>query len=93
MSFKDNLRTAVFTTKFVIDESSPILFVYHDEDGSWQFHGKEDNIKEADMRIVGLGEILEIDNSIWDLKDMSPGFEAFRSSKVSEWKVVSGNEN
>ena len=39
-SFVDDLNTAVFTTKFILESQSPIMYVYHDEeDGAWQFSG------------------------------------------------------
>lgn len=34
--FNEGLDTAVFTTKYVVEENFPILHVYHFEDGSWQ---------------------------------------------------------
>jgi len=41
--FADILNTAVFTTRFVLDLCSPILFVDHyQEDGAWSFSGIED---------------------------------------------------
>ena len=61
--FSEGLDTAVFTTKYVINEGSPILVVYHYEDGSWQFNGKEANLNDDDFKIVSLEEILQ--NAYW----------------------------
>ena len=91
MKFKESLNTAVFTTRFIVDRVSPILFVYHDDDGSWQFLGGEQEVYDEDMRLVALGEIIEIDESVLKLADMPKGFEAVRSDKNSEWKIVSSN--
>jgi hypothetical protein len=52
-SFSESLDTAVFTTRFVVRDKSPILFVSHDADGSWQFHGNETNVDDKDMMLVG----------------------------------------
>ncbi len=89
--FKESLDTAVFTTKYIVEKKSPILFVYHDDDGSWQFHGPEQEISEDDMRLISLGEMIGLDGSILELSGMPKGFEAARSSKESTWKVASSN--
>ena len=39
--FDDPPNAASLTTKLVLD-GSPILRVYHDYDGGWQFHGSPD---------------------------------------------------
>lgn len=89
--FAESLKTAVFTTKFVIEENSPILYVYHFDDGSWQFNGVEQNLNDDDYKVISLGEILTIDGTLKELSDMPVGFEAIRKSKVDKWQVVSGN--
>lgn len=89
--FKESLDTAMFTTKYVIAKSFPILYVYHFHDSSWQFSGKEDNLKDEDYTVVSLGEILSIDASILELAEMPEGFEAVRSAAKDKWKIISGN--
>ena len=88
--FQEPLSTAVFTTKFVL-EGSTVLFVFHDEDGSWQFHGREDDVNEEDMRLIGLGEMIDLDKTILDLADLPNGFEATRSDKSSPWRIMNSN--
>jgi hypothetical protein len=85
--FKENLDTAVFTTRFVLEEKSPILVAYHFEDGSWQFSGKEDNLNDEDFKIISLGEIIEIDKTLLQISDMPLNSEARRLSSVSEWRI------
>ncbi len=89
--FKEPLNTAVFTTRFIISGESVIVFIAHDDDGSWQFQGTENKVSESDMRLVSLGEIIEIDNSILQLADMPEGFEAMRNDKNSNWIITSSN--
>jgi hypothetical protein len=56
--FADSLNTAVFTSKYVLNYDSPILYVFHDEDdGAWQFLGIED-CTEKDFRIISLAEAM-----------------------------------
>lgn len=84
-SFKESPTTAVFTTTFVVKKKSPILFVYHDEDGDWQFHGPEEDVAEQDMMMVGLGQLIDIDNTILEISDGSP---ATRKSRSDQWRLV-----
>lgn len=80
-------RTAVITTKFVIENKSPIVSVFRDEDGDWQFFGKEENIQEQDARVIGLDEILEIDLSIKDILWINNGMQAWRDTIDGEWNT------
>jgi hypothetical protein len=89
--FKESLDTAVFTTQYVIESKSVIVYVCHDDDGDWQFHGAEDDISEDEMRVVGLGEIITLDNTILDISDLPIGFEAIRKDINSPWTIISPN--
>lgn len=87
--FKESLNTSVFTTKFVLFEKKEITMVYHDEeDGAWQFFSddKFDNFEDV-AKIAGLGEILEIDDSLIDLAEMPTGYRACRVSKQDKWVI------
>jgi hypothetical protein len=86
--FDDSLNTAVFTTVHVVNEHSPILAVYHDEDGAWQFIGEDtDEDYEEIARIVGLGQIIKIDKSVLELADLPLGYHAVRDSRKDEWVI------
>jgi hypothetical protein len=87
MAFKENLNTAVFTTRFVLKESASILFVFHFDDGNWQFSGIEDNLSDDDFRVVSLREIIEYDSSVVELGDMPINSEARRLSRNSPWRI------
>jgi hypothetical protein len=81
----ENFNIHVFTTRFVIKENSPILKVYHDDDGDWQFIGKETNLKEMDAMVVSLEEILNFDPSLKQLLSLPLGSMAYRLDQYSEW--------
>jgi len=85
--FIESLNTAVFTTKYVINKSH-IVNVFHFQDGSWQFSGKEATLQDSDYRIVSLGEILSIDKSLEELADMPTGFWAKRNSEKDKWEIT-----
>ena len=83
--FDDPPNTAAFTTSFVLD-GSPILRVYHDYDGDWQFHGLPDEPATEDVaRLVSLQAMVELDSSLSELHDLQLGWRAVRSSIQDEW--------
>ncbi len=84
---------AVFTTKYVIEENSPILFIFHDEDGSWQFHGAEDNLTENVSKVVSIDEIIKFDKTLIKVLNKIPvGYEAYREKKGKEWTIIKSGE-
>jgi hypothetical protein len=84
--FQDPQNVAVFTTKQVVRDRKPILFVAHDaDDGAWQFHS-DDIAHEEDAMILLLSEIVEIDPTIAELADLPLGYKAWRASLSSSWK-------
>ena len=89
--FDDPRNTASLTTSFVLD-GSPILRVYHDYDGGWQFHGSpEDPVTEDVARVVSLESMVDRDNTLVELHDLPFGWRALRSSVDSPW--VSEKDN
>ena len=87
--FKDSLNTAVFTTKFVVEDRKLITYVAHDEDdGAWQFLSSDDtdDLMKVAM-LVGLGEIIKIDKTILELADLPYGYFATRNSITDQWLI------
>ena len=84
------LNTAVFTTKFVLQDKKTITLVSHEtEDGAWQFFSDDffDNFEDV-VKIVGLSEIFELDSSLIELLDMPAGYSATRKGKHDKWNIV-----
>jgi hypothetical protein len=80
---------AVFTTKFVLDDKKTITYVTHDiEDGAWQFFSDDsfENFEEV-AKIVGLQEIFDMDNSLFEISDLPLGFCATRKDKFDNWTI------
>jgi hypothetical protein len=79
-------KTAVFTTRDIIEEGKPILLVMHDQDdGAWQFHTGE-TVPASEAKIVALDEIIFRDPSVVELADLPLGWSAIRDSITSPWK-------
>ncbi|HTO38302.1 MAG TPA: hypothetical protein VL021_07750 [Brumimicrobium sp.] len=82
-----NNDLAVLTTKYVLLEKSPILSVYHDVEGDWQFMGGED-VTEADAKMVSLHQIIDLDPSVQEVLDIETGYMASRSHVGDNWKIT-----
>jgi hypothetical protein len=87
-TFQDDLNTAVITTKYVLNENSPILYVNHYEDGFWEFLGKEDKLNDEDFKLVSLEEIIVIDSTILEVADLPYEKKAYRDNKDSFWVIL-----
>jgi hypothetical protein len=73
-------------------EGEPILYVYHNEDGDWQFHTSwEPNLQDA--RLVCLEEITRLDPAIKETHHLQYGWRAWRDSTVGEWKYEEESGN
>lgn len=82
--FPDAVNTASFTTRHVLDGSKPVVEVYHDHDGDWQFLcGTTTDV--ADLKLVCMGCMLERDPSLADLADLPFGWSATRDGQGGRW--------
>ncbi|TRX15894.1 DUF2185 domain-containing protein [Flavobacterium franklandianum] len=87
--FKDPLNTAVFTTKYVIEENKDITYVTHElEDGSWQFFSDdkfEDFTKVA--LLVSIENIIKRDKTVLEIADLPLGCYAKRKNRTEKWEI------
>ena len=87
--FETPFDTAVFTTKFVLEDNKTITYVTHElEDGAWLFFSDDsfENFEEI-AKIVGLQEIFDMDNSLLEIADLPLGFCATRNDKFDKWTI------
>lgn len=82
--FYEERNLGVYTSKQVLD-GNPILYVYHDANGDWQFH-TDSPIDVDDARVVCMEEITRLDPTVNDLYDLPYGCFSCRSSRDSEWE-------
>lgn len=80
-----DLNQAVFTTKYVVEKNSPIIYVSHDEEGDWQFFGAEVGLTSDDARVVSLGEIIGIQPSLKEILWMPAGMQAWFNFDTKAW--------
>ena len=82
--FYEERNLGVYTTKQAF-QGDPILYVYHNEDGDWQFHTSlQPNLDDA--KFVCLEELTMLDPSINEIYHLQYGWHAWRESKEDEWK-------
>jgi len=79
-------NTAVLTTCYVIKNNSPIVNVIYDEDGDWQFLGKEE-IDESDAVIISMEEIIKHDSSLCNVPELECGQSVMRENIHSPWQI------
>ena len=82
-----NYNQYVITTKYVINNNSPIIRVMHEKDGDWQFLGKEENLSESEAIVLSLGEILCLDNTLQDVLSLPLGKQAYRTNPKGSWII------
>lgn len=83
--FDQPRNCATITMRQILEGEEPVLAAYHDaDDHGWQFIGMTD-ANVDDGRIVGLGEMVEIDPSLLDIADLEPGWHAVRDARGKPW--------
>lgn len=83
--FLEERNLGVFTTSDVL-KGKPIKFVYHNEDGDWQFHSEQDpNINNA--KIVCLDELVKMDPTLNDIYYLNYGEAAKRIEIGGDWEI------
>lgn len=82
--FKEPVNTACFTNAKLIELGLPVMRVFHDHDGEWQFLSGD--IEEDDKcKLICLGCIYERDHGLADLNSLPAGWMAERKSVDGVW--------
>ena len=83
--FLEERNLGVYTTSDVLN-GAPILYIYHDEDGDWQFHSTADPDLNKSM-LVSLETLVKIDETLNDIYYLNFGESAYRESVGAEWII------
>jgi hypothetical protein len=86
--FQDPPNVAVIVDRQILGGDAWITYVSHDaEDGAWQFHSSSPGPpNERDAAVIGLREILSLDETVAELADLPPGWHAWREFPASAWQ-------
>ena len=82
-----NKNQYVITTRFVIYDNSEIIRIIHEENGDWQFLGREEDLEESDAVVISLGEMMDFDDSLSIVESLPEGKQALRTDKMSPWYI------
>jgi hypothetical protein len=82
-----NRNQYVITTRFVIYDNSEIIRIIHEENGDWQFLGREEDLEESDAVVISLGEMMDFDDSLSIVESLPEGKQALRTDKMSPWYI------
>lgn len=93
--FSDPPNTSAFTCRHVWEQTAPILYVSHDEDGDWQFlcggqHGDETGEKPV---LVCLQHVVERDPTIAELAELCTLHQAERDGVGAKWRIHDRGED
>ena len=83
--FDQARNVAAISTRQVLREGAPILYVVHySDDHSWAFldAGAFDT---EDALVVGMGEVVATDSSLFDIADLPPGWIVVRDTVCQMW--------
>ncbi len=81
--YREEKNLGVFTTRQHLELGEPIVRVYHDNDGDWQF--LTGNQKLEDARIVSLEVMVQRDKTLNELFNLEYGEFAERNSPSDKW--------
>lgn len=87
--YHEEKNLGVFTTNQFLN-GKPILHVYHDENGDWQFHTEhEPNLSES--KLMCLEEVINIDPTLNEVYFLNYGESASRDNIGGDWKIKPSN--
>jgi len=78
----------VLTTKFVVEDQAPIIFLSVDNDFDIQVFSAEG----ADMnnaKVISVRNLIDLDASVGEISDFSRGDKFFRKDKNASWERIS----
>lgn len=81
----------VYTSKQILEDKLPVLFVAHDRDGDWQFLSGQEQGTE-DGRVASLEELFAMDETLTELSVMEMGTEARRSNADALWLLYKSED-
>jgi hypothetical protein len=85
--FDQPQNCAVLSMRNIMDGTSPILMVSHDDDDhGWQFLDGSEQPNAADAVMVCLSHVLAHDPSLYELCDLPPGWIAYRVNRRANWE-------
>ncbi len=90
--FFEPRHVATFTSRQIVKDKQPVLYVYHDEeDGPWQFLPGT-AVAEEDIMMVSLEEMVQLDPTLNELFNLPMGEIAVRRFAGDKWERMEAGE-
>jgi len=81
-----NINEAVITTKYVLEQKSRVVYVFHSEEG-WEFYGNEKDVTEEDARVISLDNMIKLNPHVEDILWIVEGMEAWMNNEIDGWQT------
>lgn len=85
-------HTRTYVSRCVVEDGEPIVRVFHEQDGDWQFIGPVEDPGKDGGKISCFHCIVERDPSIKMLAGLPPGYHAFRNSTTDNWEWIKAED-
>jgi len=82
----DLKKTCCLACTHILSLQRPVLYVAHDNDGTWKFICRHISHKITDVKTVSLQQITRLDASLTDLLEMPPGVCSQRTNTNNTWE-------
>ena len=82
--FKGSAHSRAYTTKSIAAYEEPIMRVFHDPEGDWQFHGAGESSPESGV-LFCLHCIVRRDPCVTELADLPINWAAWRDEPTGPW--------
>lgn len=77
----------IYTTRSILDGSTPVTVVVHDWNDEWHFWGQEGEIV-AEARVGLFREIIGTDKGLIEIADLPMGSKASRKNSHDNWQIT-----
>ena len=72
-------------TSTIVKEGSPVLLVFHDHDGDWQFLTSTES-REEEIIIADVGHLQDSDDTLHQVGDLPTRWKAWRERPTEPWQ-------
>ena len=86
--FPDPPGTTALTLRAIL-AGQPVLFVEHDEGGSWRLLDDQQLYNRSELMLAPLQQLVDADRSLEETADLPAGWRAWRLSKDAPWQKES----
>jgi len=85
-NFTEPENTVCVVCNHIIHDNSPIMYIAHNGEGDgWEFYCGAEHHETTDVKLISLGQIVDIDSRVNKFSDMPEGIYVQRETENDEW--------